>query len=253
MTYEQVIEQFLKEIRNLKAKHLTYRQPGDGSDGTCDCIGLIIGAIRRMGYKWSGIHGSNWAARKEIQQLCVITGTGQLQVGDIVFKAYEKGESKWTLNKYPRYLPGGAYYNGDMKDYYHVGVVTSVSPLNITHMTSPTVKVDTSLGKWRYFGKLNILLKASGSSAPSSGIGEAAYYIPEKKDTIPKTGAIAVVTAKSGKYVKMRKEPSTSCRMYEEVPVGSKVTLLKPGEKWAQISYGKRNGWYMMAEFLDIA
>lgn len=247
MTYDEVIQQFLKEIQILKSKHLTYRQPGDGSDGTCDCIGLIIGAIRRMGLKWNGIHGSNWAARKELIQLCVIGSVSQLEIGDIVFKGYEPGASKYNLPG--RYKPKGAYYTGDLRDYYHVGVVTSVHPLNITHMTSPTVKVDPSLGKWGYFGKLRLLVNASDGSvkpAPSPA------PVPTPAPT-PKTGATAIVAAKSGKYVKMRKEPSTSCRLYEEVPVGAKVTLDQPGEKWAKISYGSRKGWYMMAEFLDVA
>jgi hypothetical protein len=29
----------------------------------------VIGALRRSGIKWSGIHGSNWFARKEITGL----------------------------------------------------------------------------------------------------------------------------------------------------------------------------------------
>ena len=60
------------------------REPGDGSDGYCDCIGLIIGAIRRMGLKWTGIHGSNWAARKEVEKLEKINSVNDLSVGDLV-------------------------------------------------------------------------------------------------------------------------------------------------------------------------
>lgn len=246
MTYEEVIQKFLNQISILKSKNLTYRQPGDGSDGTCDCIGLIIGACGRMGLKWTGIHGSNWAARKELVQLCMIGSPSQLEVGDIVFKGYEPSAAKYKLPD--RYKPKGAYYNGDLRDYYHVGVVTSVNPLRITHMTSPTVKVDTSLGKWAYFGKLRLLVNAAGGVTPAP----APAPTPTPKP-VPSTGTIATVTAKSGKYVKMRKEPSTSCGLYEEVPVGAKVSLDQPGEKWAKISYGSRKGWYMMAEFLNVA
>ena len=41
------LEQFLREIRNIRALNPIYRLGGSGVDGTCDCIGLIIGAIRR--------------------------------------------------------------------------------------------------------------------------------------------------------------------------------------------------------------
>ena len=247
----ELIKRFLDKIQAIKALRPTYRQPGDGSDGTCDCIGLIIGAIRRMGLKWTGIHGSNYAARKAMTFLQPISSIDRLQPGDIVYKAYNPGEGKYNLPA--RYKQGGAYYNGDLKDYYHVGVVTQVNPLNITHMTSPTVKVDTKLGKWAYFGQLKLL---SSSAQPSTGIGSAVSDSKPAQTVKPvqeaTTGAVATVTAPSGKYVKMRKQPSQSCGVYDEVPVGAKVTLVKPGEVWAQIDYGRRKGWYMMAKFLDV-
>ena len=254
MTYDEAVKKFLKQVEAIKKTNPTYRQPGDGSDGTCDCIGLIIGAIRRMGLKWTGIHGSNWAARKEFTELKQITKASDLKVGDVVLKAYEKGSSAWSLPK--RYQKGGAYYNGDLKDYYHAGVVTSVSPLKITHMTSPTVKVDTSLGKWSHYGQLKILVNAStsGSSSGASDtkISAPVSGTPSESDltVIPSTGTTAVVWAQSGRYVKMRQQPSTKCKVYEEIPIGAKVTLEAPGEEWARISYGRRKNWYMMAKFL---
>lgn len=40
-------------------------------------------------------------------------------------------------------------------DYYHVGVVTRLSPFEITHCTSVDggIKRDTKLGKWGYAGE----------------------------------------------------------------------------------------------------
>lgn len=43
------LEAFLSEVAKIKSEAPTYREGGDGSDGTCDCIGLVIGAIRRAG------------------------------------------------------------------------------------------------------------------------------------------------------------------------------------------------------------
>ena len=63
------IQMFLNKVAVIKALNPARREPGDGSNGYCDCIGLIIGAIRRCGLKWTGIHGSNWAARKEAVNL----------------------------------------------------------------------------------------------------------------------------------------------------------------------------------------
>lgn len=242
MTWIETVKKFLDKINIIKKLKPAYKQPGDGSDGTCDCIGLIIGAIRRMGLKWTGIHGSNWAARKEFEKLKKIENVNDLELGDVVLKAYEPNEKSWDLPT--RYRKGGKYYNGDLKDYYHAGVVTSVNPLQITHMTSPTVKVDTKLGKWGYYGKLSILVKASDGIIPKPE--------PVPSPDIPTSGSRAVVVAESGSTVFLRQYPSKSCRTWDRVPVGSEVFIVDPGETWAKINYGRRKGWYMMSEFLDV-
>ena len=33
---------------------------------------------------------------------------------------------------------------------------------------------------------------------------------------------------------------------------GTEVEIIEPGEEWARINYGRRKGWYMMAEYLDV-
>lgn len=246
-----LLQKFLDAIQKIKASKPTYRQPGDGSDGTCDCIGLIIGALKRIGIKWTGIHGSNYSARRETIGLQKILNVSQLEVGCCVYKAYDPGHSKYNLPA--RYKPGGAYYNGDLRDYYHVGVVTSVNPLNITHMTSPTVKVDTKLNQntksvWSYFGKIKPLANAGGvTSTPVQS-----EIVTPVKEPLATTGAKAIVTAPSGKYVKMRAQPNQRCALYDDVPIGAEVTLVEPGEVWAKISYGRRKNWYMMAKYLDV-
>ena len=59
MSWKELVQKFLAMIDVIKRLNPAYKQPGDGSNGVCDCIGLIIGALRRMGLKWTGIHGSN--------------------------------------------------------------------------------------------------------------------------------------------------------------------------------------------------
>ena len=241
------IQQFLNKVAVIKATNPKYRQPGDGSDGTCDCIGLVIGAIRRCGLKWTGIHGSNWAARKEAVNFRHITDASQLELGDIVLKGCAPGTSGYALPA--RYRVGGQYYNGDLTDYYHAGVVTSVNPLNITHM-SAGMTVDKKLGKWNYAFRAKPLVNAGAySNTPGPAPAPAPEPIPTPQ---PAAGKKARVIASSGRYVKMRQQPTQKCRLYEEVPVGAIVTLEKPGESWAQISYGKRKNWYMMAKFLEV-
>lgn len=249
-----ILQKFLDAIQKIKASKPTYRQPGDGSDGTCDCIGLIIGALKLIGLIWNGIHGSNYAARRQTVGLKKIGSVSELEIGDYVYKAYEPGHSKYRLPD--RYKTGGAYYNGDLKDYYHVGVVTSVNPLQITHMTSPTVKVDTKLDHnkksvWSYHGKIKPLVDNGGIVTPIVTPVQTEIVTPVT-EPLATTGAAAVVTAPSGRYVKMRAKPSQTCSLYDEIPIGATVTLVEPGETWAKISYGKRKNWYMMAKFLEV-
>ena len=48
------LDAFLKNADQIAAESPSYKLGHDGSDGECDCIGLIIGAIRRSGGTWSG-------------------------------------------------------------------------------------------------------------------------------------------------------------------------------------------------------
>ena len=246
-----VLQKFIDKVFVIKSLNPTYRQPSDGSDGTCDCIGLVIGALRRMGINWysqsGAIHGTNYTVRKAVTGFTKINSVSDLQVGDVVFKAYAKGEKGWTLNKYPRYLPGGKYYNGDLNDYYHVGVVTSVSPLGITHM-STSCRTDNKLGKWAYHARLNLLIKNHAydddpDPKPDPGPGPSPEPTPEPTQ-------YATVYAANGLPVKMRKQPSTSCGTYDKLPCGTKVKVVEKGSDWTKISYGNKIGWYMMTKFL---
>ena len=260
MTWSALIEKFLHFIAVIKSLNPAYKQPGDGSNGVCDCIGLIIGAIRRMGLKWTGIHGSNYAARYQTVGLKYISKESQLELGDLVYKATnsggmvklacDAGYKKHTYDLPDRYKQGRSYYNGDMLDYYHVGVVTQVNPLNITHMTSPHMMVDTTLkGGWNYHGKAKPIVNAVTSGSKPTETTKPVIDPP--KDTAT-TGSEAVVVSDNGLPVKMREYPSTSCRTWVKLTVGTKVTIVDPGEDWAKINGGGKKGWYMMAKFLDV-
>lgn len=233
------IQQFLNKVDEIKRSNPKRREPGDGSDGYCDCIGLIIGAIRRCGLKWTGIHGSNWAARKESVKLRSIKSISELELGDVVLKGCKPGDSRYALPA--RYKTGGSYYNGDLTDYYHAGVVTSISPFQITHMSSK-MTVDTKLGKWNYAMRAKPLVNAGaydgGSPAPTPS-------------PTPSTGTQAKVTAPSGGTVNMRRTPSIKGALITRIPLGTIVNIIEPGEEWCKINYGSKTG-YMMAKFLEI-
>ena len=76
-------EDFVVWVNKNAARVTEYSNGGDGSNGKCDCIGLIIGAWRLSGNKWPWIHGSNYTARYLSDNL----GPDQpLELGDLVYK-----------------------------------------------------------------------------------------------------------------------------------------------------------------------
>ena len=209
------MKSFLRGVDAIAEEKPTYRLGHDGSDGTCDCIGLIIGAIRRAGGEWSGTHGSNWAARNAMDTLHAVTDAGALHVGQAVFKAAEPGQSGYNL---PDRYKGDA----DTRDYYHVGVVRSVSPLEIVHCTGPGIVHDNKLGRWNYAGWLRMVSRENDE-------GEA-------------TGMqTAVVTAESGSTVNLRKTPHGA--LEDRVPVGSTAQVLDTMDGWARIVTNGKTGW----------
>lgn len=209
------MESFLRGVDAIAEEKPIYRLGHDGSDGACDCIGLIIGAIRRAGGKWTDTHGSNWAARNAMDTLHAVTDPVDLHVGQAVFKAAEQGQSGYNL---PDRYKGDA----DTRDYYHVGVVRSVSPLEIVHCTGPGIVRDNKLGKWNYAGWLRMVSRGNDE-------GEA-----EKMQT-------AVVTAESGSTVNLRKTPHGA--LEDRVPVGSTAQVLDTMDGWARITANGKTGW----------
>lgn len=220
-----ILEAFIAQVEAIAQASPVYRLGGDGSDGTCDCIGLVIGAIRQAGGAWMGTHGSNYAARYEMRELLPVTDAGELCLGDVVYKARTPGQAGYALPERYKNDP-------DQRDYYHVGVVTATSPLEITHCTGPGIVRDTKLGKWVYRGRLK----------------KVDYDGTEVVETMVQT---AKVTAASGSAVKMRSKPSASDRLYWEVPVGAEVQVAEVTGSWAKVRYGDRTG-YMMTDFLAL-
>ena len=216
--------EFLLAVAKNAERVTEYAPGGDGTNGKCDCIGLVIGAVRLAGEKWTGTHGSNYAARSRVESLREIGSVAQLGLGDLVFKGRKPGDAGYSL-------PGRYQDGGDTTDYYHVGVVTRVSPLQITHCTGVPggIRRDTALGTWRYAGQLNLIGEDKSM--------EALYQ--------------AVVRAENGKPVNLRKEPDKAAALVEKVSVGAAVDVLSETENgWARVRAGSHTG-YMMQTYLE--
>jgi hypothetical protein len=156
----------------------------------------------------------------------------------MVLKGCAPGTKGYALPA--RYRVGGQYYNGDLTDYYHAGVVYSLNPLQIRHMSSK-MTIDTKIGKWNYAARLRPLVYAGAYTE------EENTNAPE----LPSSGTQARVVAESGSTVNLRRTPSLRGALIFRVPLGKIVEILEPGEGWCKIRYEKRTG-YMMAKFLEV-
>ena len=167
------VETYVSGVNAIYREQPEYKLGHDGSDGFCDCIGMVKGAIKRGGGNPSGLSGTNYAARYTIRNFARIPSVSALSVGDVVLKGRQPGESGYSLpDKYKN--------SGDLTDYYHIGTVTKVNPLEITHMTTPTAKKDTKIGKWAYFGQLPQVDRSSPTPSPSYPVlhrGDRGEYV----------------------------------------------------------------------------
>lgn len=228
--------EFVKRVLEIADTNPTYRTRGDGSDGTCDCIGLIMGALGRE----YPMHSTNYFARKELAiEPAAITEETEPELGDLVFKA--RGETNPRYDLHERYKPGGRYYiNGDLLDYYHVGVVTSTDPLVIIHCTETGmingIARDYTLVGWTHIGMVD------GMEYPG------ADWFDDEEPAVKKT---ALVVADSGFTVNMRKRPNKEATIVQMVPIGSVVEVQESAQGWATIVYNGQRG-YMMSEFLRV-
>lgn len=223
-------EKFVEGVQRIAASNPTYRTGGDGSDGTCDCIGLIMGAL---GGEYP-MHSSNWFARYMTFGLAPIAPDGyEPTLGDLVYKARNPNNPKYDLHE--RYV-SGRYATGDLNDYYHVGVVTSVVPLEITHCTSTGnvdgIAYETTLDSWTHCGVVDVIDLVEFET------GEGLV-----------THELAVVYSENGKPVKLRPFPSTDKPYMAKVPFGAQVEILEQADEWATVRWNGQRG-YMMREFL---
>ena len=230
-------EKFVEKCEVIVKAKPAYKL-GCSSTTECDCIGMVKYGLHKNNVEFT-TSGTNWTFRNQCDDIRTIKSASDLRFGDVVFKMKTPTDSGYNLPS--KYRPGGSGYNGDLNDYCHIGVVKSVSPLRIIHMTSPTAKTETSIGKWK-----------NAASLKSRYISDSPQPAPEPELQPTPTEDIATVYAENGRYVKMRKEPSTKCGLYEEVPIGATVKIVEFGYEWTKINYAGRKGWYMMTKFLIV-
>ena len=226
----------LDDFHVMLSEHWAYRM-GGAQRNDVDCSGAFVWAYKQHGV--SIYHGSNRMARVEVVSLIPIN-MAHIVPGMAAFKHRKPGEAGYNLPA--SYEPGAAYYNGDLNDYYHVGLIdTDISQvLNAQSAATGFVSSPITQG-WSHVALLRQV--DYGADVP----------VPEQPDQ-PESPAesVATVYAANGLPVKLRRTASTKLPYLTEVPVGATVTLRGPGQDgWTPIRYNGQDG-YMMSQFLII-
>lgn len=222
--------QLVRKAEEIAARNPSYRTGGTGRDGTCDCIGLVMGAMYELGHKIYDLHSTNYFARYQTEDMAWLGDVG-VQPGELLFKTRDAEEGL-----HARYKPGGGYYNGDLLDYYHVGVVTSAAPLRIAECTqtgsSSGIRISHSLAGWQTVARI-------------TGV----EYGEQEDSTDISTQYRAVVATQSG-ALNLRDAPGGN--RIGQLDKGSIVTVEAEQDGWAFVS-GKTLCGYVCSRYLERA
>ena len=84
-----------------------------------------------------------------------------------------------------------------------------------------------------------------------AGYGHPDWTIMEEEgETDMKQAKVVLPSGASGNTVNMRKQPSKSAELRDQVPVGSTVEVIEDQGQWCKIAYDGRVGW-MMSNYLE--
>lgn len=217
----------LGDFQRMLDEHWKYTA-GASETGNVDCSGAFVWAYRQHGQRI--YHGSNRIARTGIVDLVPISAA---KPGMAVFKCRNPGDSRYALPS--RYKQGGKYYNGDLRDFYHIGLMGEDGKV-LNAQSSATGFVASPVKSWTCAGYLKKV--------------EYKEDTPMENDN---TEVICVgrVTAQSGSTVNLRAEPSKFAKVLEKVKIGTNVNVIGTTDGWLHVETETNQG-YMMEEFVDM-
>lgn len=203
---------------------------GAASKGNVDCSGAFVYAFGL--YNYIVPHGSNAIARKKV--IGEMLPIYDAKPGMAAFKLRKNDEAGYNLPD--KYKPGGSEYNGDLNDYYHIGLV----------YTDPTLVLNAKGEKSGF-----CLDKLSAEN----GWDCVAYlwnvdYMNGKDDQKMETAKVVLPAGATGSTVRMRKGTSTKSDVIALIPVGATVNVLSDMGQWMYIEYAGKDG-YMMSDYLE--
>lgn len=196
-----------------------------------DCSGAFVDAYRKHGM--SIYHGSNRIAREYVVEIVPIS---EAKAGYAAFKIRKPGEEGYALPS--EYKKGGSRYNGDVNDYYHIGLIDEDGKNVINAQSTSKGFTKTNLSLWHCAAKLKAAsYEGNIDEGSDASMNEEPLYR-------------AVVSVEGNPFpVKMRANPSQNSKVLCEVPQKAEVEVMDVLDGWSAIVYHGQNG-YMMTKFL---
>lgn len=187
-----------------------------------DCSGAFVHAYRQHGL--SIYHGSNRIAREYVTALLP---PDQDRPGMAAFKARKPSDKLYDLPA--EYRQGGRHYNGDLNDYYHIGLVDSDPAYVLNSQSTATGFVRSKLKSgWVAVGYLKDVQYDGGDQVDNKQM---------------------IVTGEG--YLNMRAAPRADAPRVEKLYPGNIVTqLMDYATGWAFVQHGTNQG-YVMSKYLE--
>ena len=206
---------------------------GSATEGCVDCSGAFDYAFRKL----KGIdypHGSNSIARGFIAGK--LLPIDQAKPGMAALKMYAPGEKGYDLPE--KFLPGKGSCNGDLNDYYHIGLIDD----------DPNWVLNA---KGTKYGFCRDGLKNNGWDFVAYLKGVDYNNSAEEKGEITMQDAHVVLpSGANGGTVNLRKTASVNSAVITKVPVGSQVSVEADLGQWCRIAYNNKAG-YMMSNYIE--
>lgn len=236
------VSSIMADFQTMYQQHWAYGN--EVKRGQVDCSGAFVWSYKQHGHDI--YHGSNRMARVEVEGLIPIN-VANIVPGMAAFKLRKPTDKGYALPS--GYKTGGEHYNGDLNDYYHVGLVDNDTSKVLNAQSTSTGFVSSPISQnWSHVGFLKQVDYGVNTSSP---IADDKTNTNQHNQSVPDTVYETAVTfAASGNNVNLRDAPKLSAKLVERVPLGDLVTVIeKTSDDWWKVKWGKCTG-YMMKKYI---
>lgn len=234
----------IADFQRMLREHWAYEW-SSAQKGRVSCAGAFVWAYHQQGA--TIYHGSNRIARSYVDQLIpyeTAAREGLIVPGMAAFKTRKPTDKLYDLPG--EYRKGGSRYNGDLNDYYHIGLVDEGCGQVLNAQSAKTGFVASPIGdRWSHVARLRDVDYGR----------EVAWQNPATSDD--STEVWIMTTAKvQGGALFLRAAKDTKSSALVRMETGSQVMVLADdGGEWVQASYAGKTGWcmrrYLAFEMVD--